>query len=60
VEAGDAVHTLGQSATAKPFAVLVLDVDVVVGLGPIHSDEDHPLLLDRSATNPSLEAAAAP
>ena len=49
VEAGDALHPLGQPATAKTFAVLVLHVHVVVGLSPVHPYKDHlaPPLVDR-------------
>ena len=48
VEPGDAVHPLGQPGLAEPLAGLVGHVYVVVGLGPVHSYEDH-LVASRSS-----------
>lgn len=45
VEPRDAGDTLAQPATGQPFPVHVFHIDVVVGLGPVHSHKDHLLLL---------------
>ena len=51
MEAGDALHAVGQPAPAKAFAVLVLHVHIVVGLSPVHSYENHLAPLSSTGTN---------
>jgi hypothetical protein len=41
VEASNALHPLGQSGLGQPLALLVHDLHIVVGLGPVHPYEDH-------------------
>jgi hypothetical protein len=41
VQLGDAVQTLGEATAGQSDAVLVEDLDVVVVLRPVVTDEDH-------------------
>jgi hypothetical protein len=41
MEPGDALHSLRKATATEAFAVLVLHVHVVVGLGPVHPYKDH-------------------
>jgi hypothetical protein len=53
VEARDPVHAFGKSSTPKAFSVLIHHVHVVMGLGPVHSDKDHPApLIDGTFVEP--------
>lgn len=62
MEPGDAVDTFGQPDPAEPLALLVGHVHVVMGLGPIHSNKDHPVASHSSDQHPqlSLEVASSP
>jgi hypothetical protein len=50
VEPGDALHTLGQTPAAQPCTLLILHVHVIVGLSPVHPDEDQSRLLPVTST----------
>jgi hypothetical protein len=55
------LDALGQPPLGQPPPVLVEDLDVVMGLGPVISDEQHPLLLLRPASagpNPEEKTVA--
>jgi hypothetical protein len=41
VETGDPVDALGQPASPEAPTLCVLNMHVVVGLSPVHSDKDH-------------------
>jgi hypothetical protein len=42
VEPGDAVHALRETGLGQPLAFLVDHMHVVMGLSPVHPDQDHP------------------
>jgi hypothetical protein len=55
MEPGDTLHALGQPAPGEAFAVLVLNVHVVVGLSPVHPNKKSllaPLSLTGTNTEP--------
>ena len=60
VEPCDALHALGHPGTGESFPLVVFDVDVVMGLGPVVPDEHLPhnhLLIDIGSSSPRRPAA---
>jgi len=45
MELADAGHTVGDPTFTQHRALFVHHADVVMVLGPVHTDEDHPLIL---------------
>ena len=45
MKAGDPFHAFRQPATGQPPALLILETDIVVSLGPVHTGKDQPGLL---------------
>jgi hypothetical protein len=48
VQLSDADQPIGDAALGQHRALLIQQADVVVPLGPVHSDEQHSHLPDRS------------